>query len=415
MIRIGIVGCGRILNAHLHGYRQLRQAGIDDFRITALCARNRDDALMFRKKGEGPSPRPPVMDPTSGDPLAVPHIYLEEFQPDTDVAVFTDYQGMMASGLVDAVNDYTAVFMHHQIGQAALEAGKHLLVQKPLAVSVRAGQLMVNLAKENNLTLGLFENVRQMLPVRVAHWVIQQGIIGELQMAFIGGIGGPWSPDKIVAETPWRHKKLQAGGGGAIDIGVHAMHWLRYVCGEVESVQGTVRTFEPTRVLRSEDGAITEAVTADVDDTYLATVTFENDALGQMLWSWGGHGEPLSIPDGPVFYGSKGCLKGDTIIFDDGRRQSAQELFEQEADTAIKEQFFPLGFIDPFAIQQYDWLQAIKNGRQPETDGNEGLHDLAAAFAILESSQLNRSVTLDEVLKGTVVGYQEEINDHYGL
>ena len=56
MIRIGIVGCGRILNAHLHGYRLLREAGYDDFRITALCARNEDDALMFRKRGEGPTP-----------------------------------------------------------------------------------------------------------------------------------------------------------------------------------------------------------------------------------------------------------------------------------------------------------------------------------------------------------------------
>ena len=120
-------------------------------------------------------------------------------------------------------------------------------------------------------------------------------------------------------------------------------------------------------------------------------------------------------PDGPVFYGTKGCLKGNTIIFDDGRRQSAIELFEREADTAVKELFFPLGFTDPFAIQQYDWLQAIKQGGQPETDGDEGMRDLAAAFAIIESCKLRRAVTLDEVLTGAVDGYQAEINEHYGL
>jgi predicted dehydrogenase len=415
MIRIGIVGCGRILNAHLQGYRQIREVGYDNFRITALCARNRDDALMFRRRGEGPPPRPPVMDPSTGDPLAASHIYLDDFQPDTEVAIFTDYEEMIASGLVDAVNDYTALHMHHQVGRAALGAGKHLLVEKPLAISVRAGRLMLDMARANGLTLGLFENVRQMMPVRVARWVVQQGLIGELQMVFIGGIGGPWSPDKIVAETPWRHKKLLAGGGGAIDIGVHAMHWLRYVCGEVATIQGIVRTFEPLRLLRDAGGAVVESVTADVDDTYLATVTFANGAIGQMMWSWGGHGPSTAIANGPVFYGSKGSLHRDDLILDDGRRLSAQALFAAEADEAIKVQWFPHGFTDPFAIQQLDWLQAIERGGQPETDGEEGLRDLAAAFAIIESSRLGRRVTLEEVLQGDVGEYQAEINDHYGL
>ncbi|MCB0000666.1 MAG: hypothetical protein KDE56_33105, partial [Anaerolineales bacterium] len=72
-------------------------------------------------------------------------------------------------------------------------------------------------------------------------------------------------------------------------------------------------------------------------------------------------------------------------------------------------------FTDPFAIQQHDWLQAIERGDQPETDGREGVRDLAAAFAMIESSQLGRTVTLDEVLNGSVAGYQQEINDYYGI
>ena len=146
MIRIGIVGCGRILNAHLQGYKQLRERGIDTFRITALCARREEDALMFRRRGEGLPPRPPVLDPATGDPLAAPHTYLSDFQDDVEVAIFTDYRELIASGSVDAINDLTMLALHHEVGAAALEAGRHLLTQKPLASSVRAARRLVDLA-----------------------------------------------------------------------------------------------------------------------------------------------------------------------------------------------------------------------------------------------------------------------------
>ncbi len=420
MIRIGIVGCGRILNAHLHGYRLLREAGFDDFRITALCARNVDDALMFRKRGEGPPPRAAVLAPETGDPLAAPHIYLDEFQPDTDVAVFTDYREMIAAGVVDAVNDFTTLSMHHQIGTAAFDAGLHLLVQKPLAISVAAARLLVDMAKAEGLTLGLFENVRQSAGTRAAAWAIRSGLIGDLQLALFGGIGGLWSPHKIVGETPWRHRKLEGGGGGALDIGVHVMHMVRYVCGEVAAVSGTVRTFEPLRYLHG-DPAAGPAIEANVDDTYLATVTCEGGALAQLMWSWAGHGEETPIPGAPVYYGSQGCIRGGELIPDDGSRRNLLDMFWAEADPSVLDTQFPLvgpaetRLTDPFAIQQHDWLQAIARAGQPETDGEEGLRDLAAAFGMIESSLLGRTVTMAELLSGEVCGYQQEIDDHFGL
>lgn len=415
MLRIGIVGCGRILNAHLQGYKQLRELGIDTFRITALCARNESDALMFRKRGEGPTPRPPVLDPSTGDPLAAPHTYVSDFQNDVEVAVYTDYRDLIASGTVDAINDFTTLALHHQVGMAALEAGLHLLTQKPLAISVRAGKLLVDTAKARGLTLGVFENVRQMESVRAAAWAVRRGLIGEPQVALMGGLGGLWSPDRVVAETPWRHKKLLGGGGGSIDIGVHQMHWMRYVVGEIASISATTQIFEPERLLRDAEGRVLERVQAEVDDTYLATLRFAQGGLGQLWWSWAMRNAPLDIPGAPAVLGSSGAIRGGQLFNSDGQSQPLAELFEREMSDAEREQFFPLGLRDPYAIQQLDWLRAIERGGDPETSGEEGLRDLACAFGMLESSVLGRTVTLDEMLDGHANTYQREIDEYYQL
>ncbi|MDE2992991.1 MAG: hypothetical protein OXU67_03825, partial [Chloroflexota bacterium] len=74
-LRLGIVGCGRILPAHLHGLKALAESGAAHIVVTALSARRREDAEMFRQRGEGPPPRPPVTD-MAGDPLAAPHLYV---------------------------------------------------------------------------------------------------------------------------------------------------------------------------------------------------------------------------------------------------------------------------------------------------------------------------------------------------
>jgi 1,5-anhydro-D-fructose reductase (1,5-anhydro-D-mannitol-forming) len=414
MLRIGIVGCGRILNAHLQGYLKLRQLGLDNFRIVALCARKESDALMFRKRGEGPTPRPPVLDPSTGDPLAAPHTYISDIHDDVDVEVFTDYRDMIASGKVDGINDTSTLSIHHQVGLDALNAGLHLLTQKPLAVSVRAAKKMVETARAKGLSFGVFENVRQSAGVRAMSWAVRSGLIGEPQVAVMGSLGGFWSPDRVVAETPWRHKKLLGGGGGAIDIGVHQMHWQRYVVGEVATVSATTKIFTPTRYLRDAQGNVIEEVTAEVDDTYMATLGFERGTIGQLWWSWALGQESVGPEGGAVVMGSKGMLRGGEILTPEGR-MPLMDTFNEGLSAAEREQFFPLGLTDPYAIQNLDWLRAIDRGGDPETSGEEGLRDLACAFGIIESSALGRPVTQDEMLSGAVDGYQREIDEHYGL
>jgi predicted dehydrogenase len=414
-IRLGVVGFGRILPAHLRGLRLLREAGRDDFRVTALVARRLDDALMFRRKGEGPTPRPPAS-ANPDDALGAPHLYVSEFQPEEDAQVFASAEEMLAAGVVDAVSVTASLVAHHEVGLPALELGKHLMLEKPLAISIAAGRSMLDVADRRGLSVGVMEVVRYDEVYRAARWAIERGDLGEIQMLASVAIGtGEWSPDRVVGNTPWRHRKLEAGGGASLDIGVHVAHAIRYLAGEARSVSALARTFEPQRTLRDASGADLGRHVADVDDAFFALLDMENGAAGMLSFTWAGHGEPTSLPGGLTLYGTRGCLKGPLLVRDDGTREDVRELFLREADGATQARVFPWGTTDRFGQAYDDWFDAIRAGGQPETSGEEGLRDLATAFAIPESSLAGGPVAVADVLSGRVDAYQREINSHFQL
>ncbi|MBI3468623.1 MAG: gfo/Idh/MocA family oxidoreductase, partial [Planctomycetes bacterium] len=87
----------------------------------------------------------------------------------------------------------------------------------------------------------------------------------------------------------------------------------------------------------------------------------------------------------------------------------------KQASPARQAADFPLGLDDSFALNQYDWLSAVRDRRDPETSGREGLRDLAAAYAILESAHARRTVAVEEVLSGELREFQRPIDQHFGI
>ncbi|HET6316671.1 MAG TPA: Gfo/Idh/MocA family oxidoreductase [Chloroflexota bacterium] len=405
------MGAGRILPAHLRGYQLLREAGFDRFRITALTSRSRRDAESYIHRDREPAPRRPVSSQPA-DPLSVADVFVSDFQNASDVRVFDTLEELLASDTVDALDITATLSVHHTAALAGIRAGKHCLIQKPLAISVAAGRRVVDEARRQGVSLGVTENVRYAPNVRMARWLIDQGYLGEVQMLAYWSIGtAEWSPDLVVAETPWRHRKLEGGAGASLDIGVHLLHHLRYVAGDIDSIQAVTRTFEPTRHVRGAAARIA----CDVDDAFFATIAFASGAVAQLAFSWAGHGVPTTMPGGPAIYGSRGSLKGGTLTFDDGSTLAAADLFGEKADPHTVERFFPRGLRDTFSLGFHDFLSAIDAGRDPEASGREGLADLAAAYGIAESATLGHPVSVRDVLEGRVRAYQADIDRHYDL
>jgi predicted dehydrogenase len=348
------------------------------------------------------------------DPLSAPHAYVTDIHPEAPPAVYTDHRAMLADNGVDAVLILTTVATHHEIALACLDAGKHVLIEKPMAISVGAGRRMVDRARRTGLVLATAEVARYRPETRAARWAVATGRIGRLQAVVGGGIGaGDWSPDRIVAGTPWRHVKLLAGGGAAIDIGPHRFHVLRYVCGAITELCAVTASAEPVRVTRNAQGVVVDRVVNEVDDLFFALLRFANGAVGQLSFSWAGHGRQMGLP--LSYYGSQGSLNGRQLARDGDETADVVQAFDRDADPALRACQFPGGLQDGFALEIRDWLEAIRRGGESETGGEEGLIDLAISYAVVESSLARRWVQIEEVLSGRVAAYQAPIDAHYGL
>lgn len=413
MIQIGIVGCGRIMAAHLRGYRLLREAGVDDFRITALCSLSEDEARMYLRRGQGPPQRAAVSQ-FAGDPLAVADEYLSDFQDDVEVRVYTDFRRMVAEAPVTAVNDFTSHALHHQVAEAALGAGKDLLTEKPMAVSVRAARRMCDLAESRQRVLGVFQSGRYMPRSRHLQWLFGSGRLGRLQIMLIGSVGARWAPNLVVADTPWRHRRLE-GGGISLDVGVHRFDLIRALAGEIQDIQARTVVVEPVRWGRDEQGRPAQRVECDAEDTVYASFATVAGMTGELTASWAGRGGGTMPGTGDVYYAALGRVSGEEVTFDDGTTSNLARLYEQECPADRKLRDFPLGLADTFALAQYEWLRAVRERRPPETSGRDALASLACAYTVLEAARAGRRVGVEEVASGALEAYQRAINEHYGI
>jgi 1,5-anhydro-D-fructose reductase (1,5-anhydro-D-mannitol-forming) len=367
-LRVGVIGCGRILNAHLRGYERLLEAGEGGVEVVALAARREEDALRFLKPG-GPPPRPPVSE-NPHDPLNASHRYLSDVFPAVQPRVWTDAERMIDEAAIDAVDITASVQAHHPLAVRALRRGLHVMVQKPIAHSVAAAAEMVDAAEKAGVALAVMEDMHWQPSVLAERRLVESGRLGQIEMVLATSVGAaPWSPDGIVAGTPWRHDREAAGGGIAFDLGVHLFQHVRTVCGPIARVYGSVRTFEPVR--RGLDGG---QIRADVDDAMFCHLELVGGGIGQLALAWAGHGGPTELQGGLVLHGSRGaCRDGEVTI--DGEAAVALDLPVQG------------GLRDPFALAYRDFFSAIRTGRQPAYDGVEGMTDLAWAAAVMASAE----------------------------
>jgi predicted dehydrogenase len=317
-----IVGCGQFARTFVQGLQPARD-DLDLFFASRDLARARAYAALFQGCG-----------------------------------AFGSYAAAAADPRVEAMYICTPHYLHQAHVTLAARAGKHILVEKPLARTLTEGQAMIDAARQTGVTLMVAENARFMAAVRQCKGLIEQGCVGDLRVV------------QLHEETPfqpghWRSRRDLNGGGVFIDSGIHKVDLLRYLAGE------------PMHLYAA---ALPQALTQhEGEDGMVVMTRGASGVVGVIHHAWTSVQRPA--PAWVVVAGTHGRLSFELGAPWLRLEQRSAERTWQYADDAR-------GLI-PMVQAFRDSLRA---GQAPEMSGAEGLRDLAVVLKAYES--MARGVSL---------------------
>ena len=278
---------------------------------------------------------------------------------------FSRYAELLAEPRVSIVDVCLPHNLHYPVVRAALEAGKHVLVEKPLALTSKECLELIELADSTGVRLSVAENTRFVDAYLAAERLISAGELGETRLVrtFISGS----EVQRLRNTELWKGRADGSGGGAIIDAGPHSFYLLKWLLGEFASVRGFHDQI--VREAQVEDNAV-------VAGTLVSGALFrcEFTFTAEIPWS-----ERLEV------YGSKGSLIIDqlldppAVLFRGGKDYLGEPIPGVAHD--------PRGWKRAsIAAGARDFAEAVTTGRVPTVDPRDGLYGVLIAERAYESA-----------------------------
>ena len=311
----------------------------------------------------------------------VSHERAEDMVRDFGGKVYDTVEALIADASIDAVSVCFANAYHAPITIDALNHGKHVLCEKPMAITLAECEAMYEASKINGKRLMIDHNQRLTPAHRKAKEIIASGELGRV-ISFSATFGhkGPemWSADK--SSNTWFFKKNAAAFGSMADLGIHKIDLMRYLIGaDVRNVFSRMATL---------DKKFPDGTPIEVDDNSVEILTFDNGALGTVTTSWTHYGEECNAS---TLYCEKGTIKlyhdprySLQIVYADGTKAN-YEL--DRIQTNEDQQQTSSGAIDMF-------VESILQGKPSVLDAEDIVKSMRVVFACLESAESGRIVDL---------------------
>jgi len=354
-LKTALIGCGKV--GHLHA-AALKAAPESEF--VAVCARTAEKAREFAAK--------------------------------YGVAPFTDVAEMVAKAGVQAVCVCTPHPQHAAPTIQAAQAGAHVLVEKPLASSLRDCDAMLAAAQANQVLLGTISQRRFYPPCQRIHEAIASGKLGKAVLGIATMFG--WRDEAYYRSDPWRGSWQHEGGGVLVNQAPHQLDLLLWYLGEAEEVFGYWANLNHPYI--------------EVEDTAVAVVRFKNGALGNIVVS---NSQNPAIHARVSVHGANGASVGvqtdGGAMFIAGRSDIVEPPFNdlwtifgetdrlagwKEEDARLFASVQPKDYFH--RLQMQDFLQAILRHGKPAVTGVDGRRTVELFAAIYRATRERRATRL---------------------
>jgi UDP-N-acetyl-2-amino-2-deoxyglucuronate dehydrogenase len=329
-LNFGLIGCGRVAPRHISSIRELSKA-----RLVAVA-----DVIESRA---------------------------QRYAGESGVDAYIDYQRLIERDDIDVVNICTPSGLHAQIAIDAMQAGKHVIVEKPIALSMEEADRMIDTAKVEGVKLCVVLQNRYNPPIKDLRQIVDEGRMGKL---LLGNATVRWYRPQEYYEDGW-HGTLAMDGGALMNQSIHHIDALQWFMGDVQSVFAFTDTL---------------AHFMETEDTGVAVIRFKSGALGVVEGSTITY--PQNLEGSIALFGEIGSAKvGGTAL-------NRKVLWKIEGELEHEHELLTREQVDPPSVYGYshravieDMVNAVLENRNPKTNGDEARKSVALVLAIYESAR----------------------------
>lgn len=354
-LKTGIVGCGKVGDFHGRAYQNLNSS-----EFTAVCDADRERALAFAER--------------------------------YGVHAYTNIREMAEKEGLDVVSICTPHPLHADTAVAAAECGCNVLIEKPLASSLKDCDAIIDAGDRNNVKVGTMVQRRFYRPCMRLHEAIESGKLGRPVLGMVTMLG--WRDQAYYESDAWRGTWEGEGGGVLVNQAPHQLDLLLWYMGDAEEVYGVWRNLNHPYI--------------EVEDTAVAVVKFKNGGIGNIvvsnsqnpalygkvhIFGENGAGAGVQTDGGAMFIaGMSGITEPpyNDIWTIEGEKERLESWRQEDCD------FFH--HVDSMyyyhQLQIEDFLEAVRLDRKPMVDGRDGRKTVELFTAIYQSTKENKAIKL---------------------